>query len=745
YQGPSPIMSINVPLLLSTRGYALFMDNTYLGSWDIGAGRSDQYFYHAYGGEINYYLIVSPDIKGQLEKYTWLTGRQPLPPKWTFGYIQSRYGYKNEAETRAVVETMRQKQIPCDAVILDLYWFSAKGDPMGNLQWYAPSWPDPFKMMRDFLAKGIKTVVITEPYLTYNTQNYYEALANGYLTKDANGNAFTIPDWWSCNCAASLLDITNPAAQKWWWGKHPNFFGNELAGIWTDLGEPESHPFETNHYLGPMKKVHNIYNLLWAKTLFEGYREFRPNQRLFNLTRAGFAGMQRYGAITWSGDVAQSFNAMAYQLPNLLNTGLSGLGYHHSDAGGFVSLNNSPELYTRWLQFGAFSPVMRAHGNSPREPWAFGPDAESITKQIIELRYKLLPYIYTTAHENYETGAPIIRPLVFEYQNDPNVSNMSDPYLFGSNLLVSPVYQMGQTQKSVYLPQGQWIDFWTDKLYTGGQTYSVAASLDKLPLFIKAGSVIPIQEVMNYSNEKILDTLTLSFYPSNSSNENQFTLYEDDGFSLEYQSGSFSNTFFSQRATEQSDNGKSLVLDIVPDLKKYNNKPLTRTYISDVHLVSKKPSSVVINNHQVNEKTSLKDLKNSSNGFYFDQNSSRLFVLSGGSIDSTYHIEVNGIDFISNVRMLSSSVLKEYTLEQNYPNPFNPTTRLRFSLPQKCVVELSVYDLLGKEVASIINNEEKAAGKYEISFDGGLLPSGIYFYKLKAGDFITVRKMNLVK
>ncbi|MGE5410125.1 MAG: TIM-barrel domain-containing protein, partial [Clostridiales bacterium] len=647
YQNNSQVMSINVPLLLSTKGYALFIDNSYLGRWDLGWADPGRFYYYATGGEITYYLIVAKSIKKQIEKYTWLTGRQPLQPRWSLGFIQSKYGYKNETEARDMVTTMRQKNIPCDALVLDLYWFNK----MGDISWDMSRWSDPFKMMDDFLSTGIKTIVITEPYLTQASGNYYEALNGGYLAKDANGQILSINNWWSCNCTAGLLDITNPNAQKWWWKKHPSFFGNQLSGIWTDLGEPEAHPSEAVFTLGPMKKVQNIYNLLWAKTIFEGYREFRPGKRLFNLTRAGFAGMQRYSAITWSGDVLQSFSALDSQLPNLLNTGLSGMGYHHSDAGGFVTLDNSSELYTRWLQFAAFTPIMRAHGNSSREPWIFGSPTEELTKEMIQLRYRLLPYIYTTAFENYRTGAPIIRPLVFEYQDDPNVSNLSDPYLFGQSMLVSPVTQPGATEKSVYFPKGEWIEYWTDRVYNGNKTNKVAAPLDRIPLFVRSGSIIPMQPVMNYSNEKELDTLILSIYPS-LKESSEFTLYEDDGTSLEYQTENYSNTLITQALADGS-SGKNMLIDIIPDGKNYKGKPLNRVYRSEVHLIELKPSFVKTNSNILSEKKTLDELKKSESGFYFDDTSSKLFVQSSGDINSTYHIEIDNVEILSGVKKVS--------------------------------------------------------------------------------------------
>ncbi|MEK6571439.1 MAG: TIM-barrel domain-containing protein, partial [Bacteroidota bacterium] len=366
YTSALPTMNINIPFLASSKGYALYFENTYRGRFDLGSSDPTKFMYKAFGGELSYYLIVTRRIQDQLEKYAWLTGHQPLPPKWAFGFIQSKFGYRNDTEARMLVRTMRQKQIPCDAIVLDLYWFSQ----MGDLLWNLSAFPNPFQMMSDFLAQGIKTVVITEPYISSLSSNYSVAAASGYLGQNGQGQPYVLNNWWSCGCDAGLLDLTRPSAQDWWWGKHPEFFGNELAGIWTDLGEPERHPDDMQHYLGSTAKVHNIFNLLWARTLFEGYGRFRPSQRLFNLSRSGYAGIQRYGVIPWSGDVGKSFGGLAVQLPMMLNMGMSGLAYHNSDIGGFCCGTTTPELYVRWMQYGTFCPITRAHGTGqPTEPW----------------------------------------------------------------------------------------------------------------------------------------------------------------------------------------------------------------------------------------------------------------------------------------------------------------------------------------------------------------------------------------
>ncbi len=630
YASPLSTMNLNVPFIASTNGYALYFDNTYKGRFDVGASDSTVFSYTASGGELSYYFIAGRAIPQQLERYTWLTGRQPLPPRWAFGFIQSKNHYQNEIEARAIVDTLRQKKIPCDALVLDLRWF----DKMGDLRWNKASWPHPETMVSDFLARGIKTILITEPYIVDSSVNFLEAVRDGYVAKDSAGAPYMLNHWWSCGgCNATLLDITNPAAREWWWSKHPPFLGTHVAGLWTDLGEPERHPDDMKHFLGSAAKVHNIYNLLWAKTIFEGFAQYRPGERVFNLTRSGFAGIQRYGVIPWSGDVARNFGGLAVQLPMLLNMGMSGLAYHNSDIGGYSRIPTTPELYIRWMEYGTFCPITRAHGagevvkGSPTEPWRFGQAAEKICKMYIELRYQLLPYIYTMAYENCKTGMPLARPLFWTDVNHHNLFNASSSYLWGNSFLVSPIVAEGQTTKEVFLPEGRWFNFWTDEVFPGGKTFTVPAPLEHMPIFVKSGSIIPFAPVMNYSDERSLDTLTLRVYPVETG-ESSYTLYEDDGKTTLYQKNQFAMTTFTQslvRTVKKS----ALNLTIGPSIGSFDGKIQHRIYIVEVHGISKSPAAIQLNG-----------ISKKENGFRFDAVKSILTVPVSCNTDSSYTLSL---------------------------------------------------------------------------------------------------------
>ena len=642
YNTPLATMNLNAPIITTPNGYALYIDNTYRGEFDFGVSDSSLFSYSAEGGELSYYFIAAATMEEQLKKYTWLTGRQPLPPRWAFGFIQSKNRYENEPEARSIVQTLREKDIPCDAIVLDLKWF----EHMGDISWNESLWPEHKKMVTDFLLQGMKTILITEPYIIQHSKNFIEADTNGYLAKDSTGKTYLMEKWWSCNytCNSSLLDITNPRAQQWWWSKHPDAFASNVAGIWTDLGEPERHPEAMNHFLGSAVKIHNIYNLLWAKTIYEGFTKLRPNERVFNLSRSGFAGVQRYGVMPWSGDVYRSFEMLEVQVPILLGMGMSGIAYQNSDIGGYSRVPATPELYVRWMQFGMFCPIARAHGAGetvngfPTEPWKYGAEAEIICREFIRLRYRLLPYIYTAAHNNYETGIPFARPLFWLDAHDEQLVNESSSYMWGDAFLVSPVVKAGQTKKNIYFPKGTWINYWTDEVITGGKSVTVSAPLDVMPLFVKEGSIIPMAQLMTYSDERPMDTLTLHVYP-NMSGEVSYTLYEDDGKTRDYQIGKYSTTTFTQRSLNK--NGvATLSLTAGESQGTFEGKLHERTYIFEVHSISQKPKRVSGNGTTIPE-YNKRTLKNSAEPKYvYSSKTKILSIYVHNRLDVSTKIEI---------------------------------------------------------------------------------------------------------
>jgi len=737
YEGPVETMNLNAPVVLSSAGYGIYFENTYPGWFDFGYGTPGVFTYTAEAGELSYYLFAAPTAAEQLRLYTWLTGRQPMPPRWSLGYIQSKFGYRSETEARDVVRTMRERRIPCDGLVLDLYWFRH----MGDLSWDRGAWPSPFTMMDDFLQEGIKTIVITEPFITDQSSSYAEAASLGYVATNASGQPYLLSNWWSCNCGALLLDVTSKEAREWWWGKHPSFFGGQLAGLWTDLGEPERHPSDMVHAAGPARKVHNIYNLLWARAIYEGFHAFRPNERLFNLTRSGYAGAQRYGVIPWSGDVAKSFGGLAVQLPMMLSMGLSGLAYHNSDIGGFARGPTTPELYVRWMQYGTFCPITRAHGaGDPTEPWAFGETAEGISRKYIELRYRLLPYIYTLAWQNNDLGLPLARPLFFAEPDNPLLANESSSYLWGDAFVVSPVVAAGQDLQRVVLPQGEWIDYWSEQSVLGGTSVVVVAPLETLPLFVRAGSIVPMQPLVHYTDQNPPDTLILRVYPAPGV-EGRFTLYEDDGRSLDYQSGKHALTDLHQELS-QSASEYRLRMRIGASVGEYDGKPRSRSYLCDVRRALSPPSWVTKNGIPIPEASSLEDLRTLPDGFTYEAPARRLLVQVATVPDSAYTIEAEGLRFTD---ARGGAALPEgFTLRQNFPNPFNPSTLIEYAVPERTHVRILVFDILGREIHTVLD-ETAEPGLHTLEWNPEGVAGGVYFYRMEAGGFIITKKLVLLR
>jgi alpha-glucosidase (family GH31 glycosyl hydrolase) len=559
------------PALLSLCGYALLMDNASRAVWDLGCTDSGTFSYQARGGGLQYYVVLGPGLPRLLKTILELTGYPPLPPRWALGLLQSRYGYRNRQELEDIAQSFRERQLPCDALILDVFWFRE----MGDLAFDPQRWPDAAAMIARLKRQGFHTVVIEEPYLTRESRNYPQALARGYLARHYDGSPYLF-DFWPGECG--LFDFSNPAAREWWSQLHKPLFQIGIDGWWTDLNEPAKHFQDMIHHGGPAAAVHNLIAAWMQQSVYDAHQRYAPERRNFILSRAGFPGSQRYGAALWSGDVEKTFASLRKQVAVGLSVGLTGIPLWGSDIGGFgFGGECTPELYARWFQFSAFCPLCRPHGDQKelREPWQFGPEIETICRQYLQLRYRLLPYLYNAAREACLNGIPIMRALVLDYPDDPSVLNLSDEYLFGPEILVAPILEEGAVQRNVYLPQGNWIDYWTEKTYSGPCLITAQAKLDRLPLFIRQGAIIPMGSVMQYSSQKPLHPLILEVYRGQ---DRSLTLYEDDGESTAYHNGEYSETIF-----QVTHSVEELTCRLGQTKGKYRGSRPERTIILNIH------------------------------------------------------------------------------------------------------------------------------------------------------------------
>ncbi|RZK62808.1 MAG: DUF5110 domain-containing protein, partial [Hymenobacter sp.] len=592
YGNGAPALNVTMPVVLSSRGYLLLFDHYAAGYLDMGKHDPNALEYGVEGlNSLSYFVITGQNQAEILDRYTALTGRQPLPPRWALGLIQSRFGYRSQAEMLGVASRMRRENFPLDALVLDLYWFGGT-TRQGDFAWDAASFPDPAGMMRGLKAQGVNTILISEPYVMRTSRNDSLVRTRGLVGTTAAGRPFTVGSFWAG--PASILDVFKPQTRTWLWAQYQRLHDQGAAGWWSDLGEPENHPEAMHHALGTARQVHNAYGMTWAKIFQDNYAREYPNERLFNLARSGWAGMQRNSVFPWSGDISRTWSGLRAQVPIMLSMGQVGVGYMHSDAGGFgANATQDPELYTRWLQMAALSPILRPHSDQvvAPEPYTYPEPYKSIVRDYAHLRAQLLPYLYTLAAENTLTGAPLVRAL--DYDDLPvgplaprapapparaalateggdlghpalapvpgtsfmalkqadgwsepsnpllhtHVAPPDDQYLLGPSLLVAPVGQPGQRRRNVVLPPtaGGWVDVETGQTLPSGQTVGLGAPLGRIPLLVRAGSFVPLTAYRSSTAGFRPDTLVVRYFPDlgPAGSSSSFTLYEDDGHSAQ--------------------------------------------------------------------------------------------------------------------------------------------------------------------------------------------------------------------
>jgi len=531
YETHADLMNYSMPLVYSSKRYAILFDNAPIGYLDLDSKKDNSLQYETISGRKTYQVIAGANWKDLINQYTTLTGKQPLIPRWALGNFSSRFGYHSEAETKATVQKFIKDSIPLDAVILDLYWFgkTIKGT-LGNLKFYKDSFPTPKKMIADFAKKGIKTILITEPFILTTSSRWKEAVNEDILAKNKEGKPYTYDFYFG---HTGLIDIFKPKARTWFWNIYKNYIKNyKVAGWWGDLGEPEVHPSDLIHINGTADQVHNIYGHTWAKLIYQGYQKDFPNQRPFILMRAGFAGSQHYGLIPWSGDVNRTWGGLQSQPEIALQMGMQGLAYMHSDLGGFAGANLDDELYTRWLQYGVFQPIFRPHGQEqvPSEPVLRYKKTETLAKKAIDLRYQLLPYNYTLAFENHIKGTPLMMPLFFGDNSNKKLLTYDKAYLWGNNILVSPVLKSQIKTQDIYFPKNSnWFNFYTDSKVKGGQTIIVKLNTQNIPTYVKGGAFIPRIKTIQNTSKYNLKNFELHFYYDPSVKRSKGLLYNDDG------------------------------------------------------------------------------------------------------------------------------------------------------------------------------------------------------------------------
>jgi alpha-glucosidase len=544
--GHGPGSDMSVPLLVSNRGYAIFFDNPADGV--LSVGRSDngvRLAYRAETGPLVVYFLVGDDMRGVMREVAELLGAAPMPPRWALGFLQSTRHFESTAELRALPRTLRERRIPCDGLIYLSSYGEAHGwnRGVGHLEWQPELWSDPAPVLEEARGQHFEVITHEYPVLHERSPLFGEAEARGFLLTSGYERASAATRGpANYREGQRLIDFSNPAARAWWWEAHRSLVKLGVAGWWLDGGEGP--PASARLHAGTGALLHNVYDRFRHQAFADGEAADRPDGRVFLLCRSGAPGMQRFGAACWSGDINNDFATLEAQLPLGLNTGLSGVPYWGTDVGGFFHpIPETGELYARWFQLAAFCPVFRSHGWVWREhvPWAHGPEVEAICRRYAELRYRLLPYTYTLAWQAHTLGLPLMRALVLNYPDDPRVWSLGHQFLWGDDLLIAPVTREGATAWPVYLPEGGWYDFWTGVRHEGPRGVTVDAPLDRLPIFVRAGAIVPLGPVVQHTRERPLDEITLLIYPEGAS---RFEMYEDDGRSQAYRDGRRALTTF---------------------------------------------------------------------------------------------------------------------------------------------------------------------------------------------------------
>jgi alpha-glucosidase len=621
--GTDPIY-VSVPFYMVLRGgaaYGVFLDNPHRSIFDIGHELQGVLSFGADGGELNYYFIYGPTPKQVLERYTALTGRMPLPPLWALGYHQCRYSYYPESKVRFIADNFRERRIPADVIWLDIHYL----DSYKPFTWDRERFPDPAGLIGDLRKQGFRVVTIVDPHPKKESgyRPYDEGLAGDHFVKSADGSIYEAPVW-PANAergpgVSVFPDFSKPGAREWWGGLYADLLALGVAGIWNDMNEPavfvpptNTMPLDVRHdnegRPTDHRAIHNVYGQLMSRATYEGLLRLRPDSRPFVLTRATFAGGQRYAAV-WPGDNQADWTHLRGSIPMLLGLGLSGFPFVGSDIGGFAEAP-SAELYTRWLQLGVFYPFMRSHtcdGTPDQEPWSYGTTHESINRRAIALRYELLPHIYNVMHESAATGLPAMRPMFLEYPNDPETWTMDDQFFFGGDLLVAPVLREGARNRSVYLPQGEWYDYWTGRRFgeaAKSVRITVPVTIDTLPLFARAGAFLFRQSVVQHTDEMPGQTLQVLAYPAARSSAQ---LYEDDGETLAHQRGAFMKREFAQTRA-----GGSLTLDVKAPVGEW--RPSAREIEMHVHWTAP-VGRVLLDGERLTERRSLEELRSVAQGW----------------------------------------------------------------------------------------------------------------------------------
>ena len=532
--------------LHNKQSYGIFFDNTFRTFFDFCQERRNVSSFWAEGGEMNYYFIYGPQMQDVVTTYTDLTGKPELPPLWVLGYHQCKWSYYPESKVKEITSKFRELKIPCDAIYLDIDYMEG----FRCFTWNKNYFPDPKRMVAELAEDGFKTIVIIDPGIKIDKDYwvYQEALEKDYFCKRADGPYMKGKVWpGECN----FPDYTNPVVREWWAGLFKELISDiGVKGVWNDMNEPavmevpnKTFPMDVRHvYDGnpcSHRKAHNIYGTQMARATYHGVKRFTYPKRPFVITRSAYSGAQRYTS-SWTGDNVATWEHLWIANIQVQRMSISGMGFTGSDIGGFAE-QPTGELYARWIQLGVFHPFCRTHSSGDhgnQEPWAFDEEVINITRKFVSLRYQLLHYLYTMFWQYIEEGIPMLKPLVYYDQEDTQTHYRNDEFIFGNQILVCPILEPNAVGRRMYIPRGEWYNYWTNEFSTGGREVWIDTKFDEIPVFVKAGAIIPKYPVQQYVGELEFDELTLDLYFKNGKEKS--VVYEDAQDGYDYKKGRYS-------------------------------------------------------------------------------------------------------------------------------------------------------------------------------------------------------------
>ncbi|HET8735861.1 MAG TPA: TIM-barrel domain-containing protein, partial [Pricia sp.] len=607
--------------LHSGQAYGIFFDNSFRTHFDFAYERRTTTSFWADGGEMNYYFFYGPEIYKVVRAYTNLTGAPELPPLWALGYHQSKWSYFPESQVKELAQKFRDEKIPCDAIYLDIDYM----DGFRCFTWDKTRFPDPKRMIGELEEEGFKTVVMIDPGIKIDKEYwvYREAMEKDYFCTRADGPNMKGKVWpGECN----FPDFTNPEVRAWWADLYKEFMVEiGVHAVWNDMNEPavmevptKTAPLDTRHdYDGHRcshRKAHNVYGMQMVRATYEGVKKYVYPKRPLVITRAAYAGTQRFSS-TWTGDNVATWEHLWIANVQMQRMCMSGYSFCGSDIGGFAE-QPSGELFARWIQLGAFHPFFRAHSSGDhgdQEPWSFGNEITDIVRKFIELRYQLLPYIYTMFWRYTREGKPMLQPIVCFDQEDTQTHFRTDEFIFGEQILVCPIQEPNAKGRRMYIPRGDWYNYWNDEVVAGGKEKWVAADIDKIPLFIKAGAIIPKYPVQQYVGEKEIKELILDVYYING--EENTTVYEDGEDGYAYENGKYSLRNFKLLGKEND--------LIIQQFKDGSFKTGYDTFKIQLHGLPFKITRVEVDNGEVD----LKDIKlNGNNSIEVGKDFTQLYI-----------------------------------------------------------------------------------------------------------------------